>query len=89
MKKRGNRLINEKSSYLLQHAENPVDWHPWEGVLFYQGGEMPDDRGLKRAYINFFFIFDKKWGGFGGSLKFPHPLISLYFSWMGTDNQGC
>ena len=24
-----NRLINEKSSYLLQHAYNPVDWFPW------------------------------------------------------------
>ncbi len=24
-----NRLINEKSPYLLQHANNPVDWHPW------------------------------------------------------------
>ncbi|MGD0153657.1 MAG: thioredoxin domain-containing protein [Thermacetogeniaceae bacterium] len=25
----GNRLINEKSPYLLQHAHNPVDWYPW------------------------------------------------------------
>ncbi len=24
-----NRLINEKSPYLLQHAYNPVDWWPW------------------------------------------------------------
>lgn len=24
-----NRLINETSPYLLQHAENPVDWFPW------------------------------------------------------------
>ncbi len=23
-----NRLINEKSPYLLQHAFNPVDWYP-------------------------------------------------------------
>ncbi len=26
---RPNRLINEKSPYLLQHATNPVDWYPW------------------------------------------------------------
>jgi uncharacterized protein len=26
---RSNRLINEKSPYLLQHAHNPVDWFPW------------------------------------------------------------
>lgn len=28
-KKTTNRLINEVSPYLLQHAYNPVDWHPW------------------------------------------------------------
>jgi len=27
--KRPNRLIHEKSPYLLQHAYNPVDWYPW------------------------------------------------------------
>src|SRR3990167_7675509 len=29
-----NRLINEKSPYLLQHAHNPVDWHPWGEEAF-------------------------------------------------------
>jgi len=24
-----NRLVNELSPYLLQHAQNPVDWYPW------------------------------------------------------------
>ncbi|HED51990.1 MAG TPA: thioredoxin domain-containing protein, partial [Gammaproteobacteria bacterium] len=24
-----NHLVNETSPYLLQHANNPVDWHPW------------------------------------------------------------
>ena len=28
-KKRPNHLIKENSPYLLQHAHNPVDWHPW------------------------------------------------------------
>ncbi len=27
--RRPNRLISEKSPYLLQHAYNPVDWYPW------------------------------------------------------------
>ena len=27
--KHTNRLINEISPYLHQHAHNPVDWHPW------------------------------------------------------------
>jgi uncharacterized protein YyaL (SSP411 family) len=25
-----NRLANETSPYLLQHADNPVDWYPWD-----------------------------------------------------------
>jgi uncharacterized protein YyaL (SSP411 family) len=29
-----NRLIFEKSPYLLQHAENPVDWYPWSEEAF-------------------------------------------------------
>ncbi len=29
-----NRLINEKSPYLLQHAHNPVDWYPWCDEVF-------------------------------------------------------
>lgn len=29
-----NRLISEKSPYLLQHAHNPVDWHPWGEEAF-------------------------------------------------------
>ena len=29
-----NRLIHEKSPYLLQHAHNPVDWHPWGEEAF-------------------------------------------------------
>jgi uncharacterized protein YyaL (SSP411 family) len=28
-KNRPNRLVHETSPYLLQHAYNPVDWHPW------------------------------------------------------------
>ncbi len=29
-----NRLILENSPYLLQHAHNPVDWHPWGEEAF-------------------------------------------------------
>ena len=34
MEKHHNRLIFEKSPYLLQHAENPVDWYPWGAEAF-------------------------------------------------------
>lgn len=29
-----NRLIGEKSPYLLQHSANPVDWYPWGDEAF-------------------------------------------------------
>ncbi|MEW6181817.1 MAG: thioredoxin domain-containing protein [Bacillota bacterium] len=29
-----NRLTREKSPYLLQHADNPVDWYPWGQEAF-------------------------------------------------------
>ncbi len=29
-----NRLINEMSPYLLQHAANPVNWYPWGEEAF-------------------------------------------------------
>ena len=29
-----NRLIHEKSPYLLQHAHNPVQWYPWGNEAF-------------------------------------------------------
>lgn len=29
-----NRLIHQKSPYLLQHAHNPVDWYPWGKEAF-------------------------------------------------------
>jgi uncharacterized protein YyaL (SSP411 family) len=32
--KQANRLIHEKSPYLLQHAFNPVDWYPWGDEAF-------------------------------------------------------
>lgn len=31
---KANKLISEKSPYLLQHAYNPVDWHPWNEDTF-------------------------------------------------------
>jgi len=34
-----NRLIHEKSPYLLQHARNPVDWYPWGKEAFARAKE--------------------------------------------------
>lgn len=35
-----NRLANEKSPYLLQHATNPVDWYPWGEEAFSKAKEQ-------------------------------------------------
>jgi hypothetical protein len=32
--KTANKLIDEKSPYLLQHAYNPVNWYPWGEEAF-------------------------------------------------------
>ena len=34
-----NRLAGEKSPYLLQHAENPVNWYPWGEEAFHRARE--------------------------------------------------
>ena len=39
-----NRLINEKSPYLLQHAYNPVSWYPWGEDAFSKATE--DDKPI-------------------------------------------
>ena len=38
-----NRLIDETSPYLLQHAHNPVDWYPWgeEALVKARGEDKP------------------------------------------------
>lgn len=37
--KSGNRLAGETSPYLLQHAQNPVDWMPWGQEAFKRAKE--------------------------------------------------
>ncbi|NOY86007.1 MAG: thioredoxin domain-containing protein [Deltaproteobacteria bacterium] len=39
-KGRANRLINEKSPYLLDHAYNPVDWYPWGPEAFMKAASL-------------------------------------------------
>ena len=36
---KNNKLINEKSPYLLQHANNPVEWYPWGDEAFVKAGK--------------------------------------------------
>ncbi|MCG6140775.1 thioredoxin domain-containing protein [Leptospira mtsangambouensis] len=41
LSKKPNRLVHEKSPYLLQHAHNPVDWFPW-GVEAFEKAQKED-----------------------------------------------
>ena len=39
MEKITNKLVYEKSPYLLQHADNPVNWYPWGDEAFNKAHE--------------------------------------------------
>ncbi len=45
-----NRLIHEKSPYLLQHAHNPVDWYPWGEEAFRAAQEQDKPIFLSIGY---------------------------------------
>jgi uncharacterized protein len=45
-----NRLIHEKSPYLLQHAHNPVDWYPWGNEAFTTAGKQDKPVFLSIGY---------------------------------------
>ena len=45
-----NRLIFEKSPYLLQHAANPVDWYPWSEEAFQQAADADKPVFLSIGY---------------------------------------
>jgi len=48
--KRLNSLALEKSPYLLQHADNPVDWHPWSDDAFKKAVEQDKPVFLSIGY---------------------------------------
>src|SRR5215469_10608475 len=45
-----NRLINETSPYLLEHAHNPVDWYPWGNEAFDRARELDQPILLSVGY---------------------------------------
>ena len=45
-----NRLIKEKSPYLLQHSHNPVDWYPWGQEAFTASQEQDKPIFLSIGY---------------------------------------
>lgn len=45
-----NRLIHQKSPYLLQHAHNPVDWYPWSDEAFQASRDLDKPIFLSIGY---------------------------------------
>jgi len=50
MHKYTNRLAQEKSPYLLQHAHNPVDWYPWGDEAFERAKKLDKPIFLSIGY---------------------------------------
>ncbi len=45
-----NHLSHEKSPYLLQHVDNPVDWYPWGAAAFARAKELDRPMLLSVGY---------------------------------------
>jgi|GEM_PF-3637139 uncharacterized protein YyaL (SSP411 family) len=54
--KRLNRLAGSKSPYLLQHAENPVDWFPWGDEAFEKA--VSEDKPI---FLSIGYSTDERW----------------------------
>lgn len=55
-----NRLSMEKSPYLLQHAENPVDWYPWGPEAFDKAKKENKPVFLSIGYSTCHWCYDHK-----------------------------
>ena len=51
-----NRLSMERSPYLLQHAENPVDWRPWGPEVFEEAKDSD-----KPIFLSIGYSTDARW----------------------------
>ncbi|MDF2503051.1 DUF255 domain-containing protein [Clostridium sp.] len=72
-----NRLANEKSPYLMQHAYNPVDWYPWGEEAFSKAKEEQKPIFLSIGYSTCHWCHVRQ-AQQENSLKFKHLKI-LYF----------
>lgn len=57
-----NRLIHQKSPYLLQHAHNPVDWYPWSQEAFNAAkeGDKPIFLSIGYATCHWCHVMEKE-----------------------------
>jgi uncharacterized protein YyaL (SSP411 family) len=65
-----NRLADSKSPYLLQHADNPVDWYPWGPEAFAKAKEEDKPIFLSIGYATC------HWCHVMEHESFEHPLVA-------------
>ena len=63
-KNKQNRLASEKSPYLLQHADNPVDWYPYATIHLHLNNRLHPYQNLEDPFRALF----------QGNLKAHHHL---------------
>jgi uncharacterized protein len=68
--RKSNRLLREKSPYLLQHAFNPVDWYPWGEEAFRRAAEEDKPVFLSIGYSTC------HWCHVMAHESFEHPAIA-------------
>src|SRR5262245_3738634 len=58
-----NRLIDEKSPYLLQHAYNPVEWRPWGDEAFAEAkrDDKPIFLSIGYSTCHWCHVMEREW----------------------------
>ena len=59
----GNRLVDSTSPYLVQHADNPVDWWEWgpEALAVAKGFDRPILLSVGYAACHWCHVDDPRW----------------------------
>ena len=55
-----NRLANEQSPYLLQHANNPVDWYPWGKEAFNRAIEASEILSYLLIFFHYSILLNQQ-----------------------------
>ena len=78
----GNRLKEERSPYLLQHAENPVHWYPWGEEAFKAAREKNKMIFLSVGYSTCHWCHVMERESFESNEVSKYTFISLNFLWV-------
>ncbi|NCX94979.1 MAG: DUF255 domain-containing protein [Chitinophagia bacterium] len=76
----GNRLQNEQSLYLRQHAHNPVNWYPWGDEAFAEAARAnkPVLVSIGYAACHWCHVMERE--------SFEHEAVAAYMVLYGCRN---